>query len=313
MNELGATGMFRRKRTVGLATIKRSVVSLACLLILLFHAGETFAQSDRASINGVVKDPSGAAVPGVQVKARNTGTNDEQAATTNAEGLYSIRNLPIGTYNLSFNSKGFRTIERKGLTLQISQIAEINVVLSVGSQIETVLVTGEVPLLQSQSATLSTNLTNDAITELPINVQGGRNLASFMFAYVPGVEGSDYDSHINGSLSKTKEVMLDGTSAVSQIGGFISESQPPMEAVQEFEVDTSGIRADAGRTGGGVFRYELKSGTNKYHGSAFGFLHNQVLNANSASNKLRALPRPADTLSDWGVSFGGPIWSEPLK
>ena len=312
MNGLEATNTFRRERTVGLATIVRSVIIIACLLILLVHAGDAFAQSDRASINGVVKDPSGAAVAGVQVKARNADTNDEQAATTNAEGLYSIRNLPIGTYNLSFIRNGFRTIERKGLTLQISQIAEINVVLSVGSQVETVLVTGEVPLLQSQSATLSTNLTNDAITELPINVQGGRNLSTFMFAYVPGVEGSDYDSHINGSLSKTKEVMLDGTSAVSQIGGFISESQPPMEAVQEFEVDTSGIRADAGRTGGGVFRYELKSGTNKYHGSAFGFLHNQVLNANSASNKLRALPRPADTLSDWGVSFGGPIVKNKL-
>ena len=100
-----------------------------------------------------------------------------------------------------------------------------------------------------------------------------------MFAYVPGVEGSganpadkDFSSHINGSLSQNKEVMIDGTSAVSQIGGYLSESSPPMEAVEEFQVTSAGLRADDGRTGGGVFRYEMKSGTNAWHGSGF-YLH----------------------------------------
>lgn len=187
--------------------MKRGVANIAFLLITNLSAGLIYAQSDRASINGSVKDSSGAVVPGVQVRALNTDTNDEQITVTNGEGLYYVRNLPIGTYSLTFSRSGFRNFERKGLTLQISQIAEVNVVLTVGTQVETVEVTAEAPLLQSQTAALSMNLTNEAITELPINVRGGRNLSAFIFAYVPGVEGSDYDSHINGSLTKTKEVM----------------------------------------------------------------------------------------------------------
>jgi hypothetical protein len=119
----------------------------------------------------------------------------------------------------------------------------------------------------------------------------------------------------------SKEVMIDGTSAVSQLGGYISESQPPMEAVQEFQVDTAGISGDAGRTGGGVFRYEMKSGTNKIHGSLFGFMHSTSLDALSAANRLAIITDPAnaaaykrksDTLSDWGGSFGGPIVKNKL-
>jgi hypothetical protein len=291
------------------------------VVAVLFLAGVALAQSDRATINGVVTDASGAVVPGVEVKARNLDTNDVQRVVTNESGLYYVRNLPIGTYTLTFSKPGFKSLERKGLTLQVSQIAEIDVVLAVGTTSETVLVNEATPLLQTQTAAVSTNLTNDAVTELPLNVQGGRNLSSFIFSYVPGVEGSDYDSHINGSLSKTKEVMIDGTSGVAQLGGFISESQPPMEAVREFEAETSGIRSDEGRTGGGVFRYEMKSGTNQYHGSAFGFLHNAVLDANSAANKLSMTTdptraylyvRPSDSLSDWGVSVGGPILKDKL-
>jgi hypothetical protein len=132
-------------------------------------------------------------------------------------------------------------------------------------------------------------------------------------------------------LSKTKEVMIDGTSAVSQIGGYISESSPPFEAVQEFQVSTTGLRADEGHSGGGVFRYDLKSGTNNWHGSAFSFLHNEVFDANSWRNNYHRVvdvagetdptrkafltklySRPNDRLYDWGGSFGGPIIKNKL-
>jgi hypothetical protein len=154
-----------------------------------------------------------------------------------------------------------------------------------------------------------------------LNVQGSRNLSNFIFAYVPGAEGSDYSSHIDGSMAMTKEVLIDGTSAVSQLGGYISESQPPMEAVQEFEADTTGISSDAGRSGGGVFRYEMKSGANQIHGSLFGYVHSTDLDALSASNKLAAIVDPAnanayltlsDSLNDWGGSFGGAIVKDKL-
>lgn len=282
------------------------------MLLSLCLVTQVFAQSDRASITGTVKDPSGAVIPGVEVKATNVGTNSVYEAKSNELGFYTILNLPIGGYSLTFSRDGFKTFQRSGLVLAISQIALINVTLEIGSQTETVQVNEQAPLLQSGDASLTTNLNNAAVTDLPLSVDGGRTLATFMFNYVPGVEGSDYDSHINGSTSKSKEVMIDGVSAVSQIGGYMSESQPPMEAVQEFQVQTSGIRADEGRSGGGVFRYEMKSGTNEFHGGVFGFLRNQVLDANSWWNNYQGNERATDNMSQWGGGLGGPIIKNKL-
>jgi len=298
-------------------------------LVVILFAMSAFAQSDRASITGTVKDASGAVITGVQVTATNDATNQETTAQSNTQGLYSLLNLPIGQYTIKFSKPGFAAFERKGVTLLVSQVAEIDVMLKVGATGEVVVVTENASVLQTETASVSTNITQSVVSELPLNVQGGRNLSSFMFAYVPGVEGSDYDSHISGSVSKSKEVMIDGTSAVAQIGGYLSESQPPMEAVEEFQVSTTGLRGDEGRSGGGVFRYNMKSGNNAWHGSGLIFLHNEALDANSYYNKYHQqndvaaakaagdptraaflnnlYSRPQDKLYDYGASFGGPI------
>lgn len=298
--------------------MKQRVFLLGLILAL---ATVAFAQSDRATITGTVKDVTSAVLPGVRVRVANIGTNYVQTTTTDNDGVYRVGNLPIGDYTVNFSKDGFKSLDRKGLTLLVSQVAAIDAVLQVGTKSETVEVTAAAPVLQSEDAAVSTNLTNEAVSALPINVQGSRNLSQFMFNFVPGVEGSDYGSHINGSMALTKEVMIDGTSAVSQLGGYISESQPPMEAVQEFQVDAAGISGDAGRSGGGVFRYEMKSGTNKLHGSLFGFMHSTSLDALSAQNHLSAQNDPAnaaaylkksDSLSDWGGSVGGPIIKDKL-
>jgi hypothetical protein len=285
---------------------------VSCVLLSLCLVAQGYAQSDRASITGTVTDGTGAVVPGVKVTATNVGTNSVFEAQSNELGFYTILNLPIGGYNVTFSRDGFKTFQRTGLTLAISQVAQINVALEVGSQAETVLVNEQAPLLQASDASLTTNLTNGVVTDLPLSISGGRSLSTFMFAYVPGVEGSDYSSHINGSTAMSKEVMIDGVSAVSQLGGYLSESQPPMEAVQEFQVQTSGIRADEGRSGGGVFRYEMKSGTNEIHGSLFGFLRNQVLDANSWWNNYQGNERATDNMSQWGGGVGGPILKNKL-
>jgi len=309
-------------------------VGLTFLSVLLFTAAEMLAQSDRASITGTIKDSSGAVVSGAQVTVTNAEDDIQASAETNGMGVYTVLNLPIGRYRLACSKQGFKKYERSDINLTIDQVAEIDAMLTVGSSSDAVTVTKDAPLLQTQTSSISTNLGNVAITELPLNVQGGRNLSAFMFAYVPGVEGTgsdpqsqDYASHINGSLSQNKEVMIDGTSAVSQIGGYLSESSPPMEAVQEFQVTSAGIRADEGRTGGGVFRYEMKSGTNEWHGSGFYYMHNEAFDARSWGDKYnevvclnddggtaaaaascqRAFGKPADSLYTYGASFGGPI------
>jgi hypothetical protein len=308
----------------------RTRLIVSCLFILIFGTA-AFGQSDRATVTGVVSDSSGAVVQGVQVTALNVGTGLRTITTTNELGFYTITNLAIGDYTLIFRHEGFRQFERKGVTLYVHQTAEINATLPVGATTETLEVTATAGVLETQTASLSTNLTNEVVSSLPLNIYGGRSLSTFMFNYVPGVEGGDYDSHIGGSLSKTKEVMIDGTSAVSQIGGYISESSPPFEAVQEFQVSTTGLRADEGHSGGGVFRYDLKSGTNNWHGSGFAFLHNEAFDANSWGNNYHRIvdvaaepdptrkaflnklfSKPNDRLYDWGGSFGGPLIKNKL-
>jgi hypothetical protein len=280
-------------------------VVFACIVMCTSFAN---AQSDRASIVGSVTDQRELRIAEVQVTATDIATNVTTSSSTNAEGLYKLLNLPIGEYTLSFARSGFARLERKGIILHVRQVAEVNVQMSVGAATEVVTVIGNAPILQTETASITTNLTNNAVTELPLNVEGGRTLSKFMFSYVPGVEGDDYDSHIMGSLSKSKEVMIDGTSAVAQIGGYLNESQPPMESVEEFQVTTAGIRADEGRTGGGVFRYSLKSGSNQWHGSGLLYLHNEALDANSWSNNYHGFSRPEDRLYDYGASLGGPIF-----
>jgi hypothetical protein len=304
----------------------KKILLLGLILTLTTFA---FAQSDRASITGTVTDQSGAVIAGVEVTATHVATNTATSVNTNGQGLYTILNLPNGQYTLTFTKNGFTKFERKGITLLVSQVASIDAKLSVGATSEVVTVVENASVLQTETAAISTNLTNNVVSELPLNVQGGRNLSNFMFAYVPGVEGGDYDSHILGSVTKSKEVMIDGTSAVAQIGGYLSESQPPMEAVEEFQVTTTGLRADEGRSGGGVFRYNLKSGTNQWHGSGLLFLHNEALDANSYYSKYhqkydvaaalakgdttrasflnKLYSRPDDRMYDYGASFGGPI------
>ena len=300
--------------------------------LFLLTGGVMFGQSDRASITGTVRDTSGAVVPGVRVSVTNASSAFEASAITNELGGYEILDLPIGQYALACSRPGFSKYQRSDVHLAISQAAEIDVVLTIGANAETVIVAADAPLLQTQTSSLSTNLTSAAVTELPLNVQGGRNLSTFIFAYVPGAEGTDYASHILGSLSFDKEVMIDGSSAVSQIGGYLSESSPPMEGVQEFQATTAGMRADEGRSGGGVFRYEMKSGSNSWHGSGVYYMHNEAFDAVSwgdtynerlclatsgidsagAASCQRSFGKPEDRLYAYGASVGGPIRKDKL-
>lgn len=309
------------------------------LLALLFAVPETFAQSDRATITGTIRDESGGVVTGVRVVATNVSTNLQTVSASNGLGEYTLLNLSIGQYTVVFSKDGFADYQRSGVNLAVAQVAQIDSVLTLGARVETTVVNTDTPLLQTQTPSISTNLNNAAVSELPLNVQGGRNLSSFMFAYIAGVEGAgstaadkDFASHIDGSLTDTKEVMIDGTSAVSQIGGYLSESSPPMEAVQEFQVTSAAAGADEGRTGGGVFRYEMKSGTNAWHGSGLYYMHNDAFDARSYGDKYNeavclvdpgalgqtmagcknAFGKPADSLYDYGASIGGPIKRDKL-
>ena len=340
-------------------TLMRSHITIALIAILVIFAGLScpngWGQADRGSISGVVADATGAVLPGVRVSVTDTSTGvDYSGSATNDRGVYQIVNLPVGKYSLMFRMEGFKQYEREGVTVSASQEAKVDVNLQVGGTSATVTVTSDAAALDSYTSTEATSVEGSAIQELPLSIAGGRNAQAFAVMVVPSVNvgtgvNGDASSGISiaGSLSQSNNVMVDGVDADAgyQGGGAASSgwgnASPGVEAVREVQVQTSGIDAESSQTGGGTLQYELKSGTDKLHGSAFGFLTNEAFDANSWSNNYwmafcnaagagssgqcpAAVPatsttpsvegyqqlyrRPTDRLRDWGFSGGGPIW-----
>ena len=278
------------------------------LVVFLLLAVPVWAQSDRATFTGTVRDSSGGVVPGVSVTATNVDTGVGTPGTTNDVGIFSILNLPIGHYSLSFKKRGFQSVERTGLTLSIGQVAEINVTMSVGQVTQTIEVTAAAPILQSETTETGGSMSNMAYEALPLNINGGRDMQQFAIATIPSVEGDTWEAYVGGEQAFTTEILIDGTLAHEMETGDLTESNPPMEAVQEFKVDTGGMGGQAGMyTGGGTFEFTLKSGTNRLHGSAVGFLQNEVFDANSWTNNLGGVKRPRNRRDDVAFSAGGPV------
>jgi hypothetical protein len=287
-------------------------VQAIALLMLVLLMQTVHAQANRATINGTVKDQQGAVVPAVTVTAKNDATGVDTRSTTDSQGFYSILNLPVGTYTLTFNKTGFMKLDRAGITLITAQVAKIDVSLAIGSANEVVTVTSSAPVVETETSDISADLQVHVITELPMNAAGGRNAENFVFSVMPGVEGNAWSANINGAQAFTKDVKIDGVSITSGVQGDQGEVGPSMEAVEEVNVQTSGASADTASTAGGVESFTIKSGTNQFHGSAFGYGHNEILDANTWSNNYYGLERAKDRLWDWGFSAGGPVWIPKL-
>jgi hypothetical protein len=292
----------------------RKLFVCVCLLQLIF-VGMLRAQTNRATITGTVTDSSGGVIAGVKVTARNLGTNVETNGVSNADGIYVLPNLPPGTYALTFQRDGFKEIEQPSVTLESTQIAQINAALQLGAVTEHVTVTTDAPVLDHESAAIGTNMKGSVITDLPLSIyNGGRFVENFAVALTPGYSpySSPYGAVVNGSQWFTKDYTIDGTSGTSSIRGDSMETGPSMEAVQELQAQTSGIDSASAITNGGVMSFSLKSGTNKFHGSLFGYGHNEFLDANSWTNDLTGAPKTKARAWNYGASIGGPILKEKL-
>lgn len=327
IQRLPVSRMPRHHRTVttrGFATLTLGYLLLLCALLF---SSTLRAQVDRGTITGTITDATGAVIPGVQVFATNPATGQVYKTVTNSVGIYNLLNLPIASYDIDYSKSDYATFVRRGVAIQVQQTAQINVQLQVGSQKQTVTVTAA-PMLKVNTE-LGTNMTSEEVSSLPLSAYQGRDITAFAFAITPTVTGSDYQGQVGGSQANTKEVLINGTSADSSRVGHIGEMEPPMDAVGQFQVDTSGISAAAGRTGGGAFLFELKTGTNSFHGTAFGVYANKIFNANSWTNDYfrsyydstdpsnsakynSEYAKPTDTYNDWGVSGGFPVWRKRM-
>jgi hypothetical protein len=288
-------------------TARRSKRVLILVLSLLVFPVFIRAQVDRGTMNGTVTDSTGAVIAGVEVTTTNLDNGLNAVVTTSANGLYTILNLPAGRYSLTFQKTGFHELERKGVTLSVLQVAEINAVLQVGQASESISVTDDSPVIDTETSSIGADIKATVVADLPLNVSGGRDIENFAFAVMPGVEGTPYQTTIDGTQNFTKEVKIDGTSSTATIQGDQMEAGPSMEAVQELDAQTSGLSAENSSTNGGVELFTIKSGTNQFHGSAFGYGHNEFLDANTWTNDNEGIPKAESRFWDYGFSAGGPV------
>jgi hypothetical protein len=271
-------------------------------------SGSLWAQVDKATTTGTVTDPSGAAMVGVRVTVTNVDTGARYTGESNAVGIYRVSGLPVGTYSLEYERDGFKKLTRSGLALATAQVAEIDVKMMPGAVSQVVQVTAAPVMLETETSDVGTVMTANSLKDLPLDINAsgvGRDITNFIYSNIATTEGGNYDGHIGGSQNVTKNVMVDGVDATAGLQGFVQDIG--MEAVQEMNVQISGVSAEGASTGGATIMLEMKSGTNQFHGSAYGFVQNEALNANSWDNNYLGIPRQRNRFDDWGASTGGPI------
>jgi hypothetical protein len=255
-----------------------------------------FAQSDRGTITGTVSDPAGAVVASAAIQARNIETGAVYPVATSATGNYTIAELPAGTYELSVTAAGFKRFVRPGLIIQAAQTIRVDATLDIGSASESVTILAEAPLLKTESGELSQTIATETMDALPLlevgaDSSGLRNPYSIV-ALLPGAYFTPVATQfttgptvrINGGYTSSEAFLVDGLDGSNLMGqGINQQTAPGMDAIQEWTVQTSNYSAEFGQAGSSVMNVTMKSGTNQFHGSAYDYLQNEVLNPRNRS------------------------------
>jgi hypothetical protein len=290
-------------------------INLSLTFTVLFCASTLcFAQLDRGSISGVVTDPSGSAIAGTRITVTNTAMGVQNSTVTTQSGSYTIPELAAGDYSVTAVATGFNQLIRNGVTVSVGETATVDLKLVVGQTTTSVTVTANAPLLQTDSAQNNVEVTTRDLNELPINIEGIGAIRDPMgfAALVPGtIAGGWNDIHISGSPATTYRVYMDGLDDTSAVKGAISdEQQPSVESLGSESVMINNYSAKFGESGGGIFNYTSKSGTNRLHGTAFMYLENEDLDAGQPFNYTSSGQKynPVQRQLDFGGSFGGPVW-----
>ena len=291
---------------------------LSTIVAILGLALSVWGQgSYRAQLRGIVSDATGAVVANATVTIRDAGTNISSTAHTDDKGSYFFTDLRPSTYVLKVEASGFRPAERTGVVLAVDQESSLNFKLEIASVSETISVTTTQPLLDTDNATLGTDITSEYVKELPL---ANRSYFGMMFlsAGVTEVAGSgtsdNYPSGTNfvsnGQRNATAEVRLDGAllSAPEQGEGGNSNVyyEPLVESMQEVKVQNNSFSAEFGNNGGTVVNMVMKSGTNSFHGSGWYFLQRPQMDARDFFNP-EPNPKPDVRRDQGGFSIGGPI------
>ncbi len=282
----------------------------------VFAASSLFAQSQSGTIVGTVTDQAGAVVTGVEVRLTNEGTGFQRSVNTNEAGQYVASSVPTGGYNIQVSQSGFRKLVRSGIQLTAADTLTIDLQLTLGNVQESVEVTAEAPLLQSQTATVSSLVDNQRIVEMPLNGRTFTQLLRLAPGAYAGSSGNlttspyamrgDANISVNGSSAQNNTYLIDGmTNRNLWLSTLIMV--PTIDSIQEMRLMTSNYSAEYGAAAGAVTIVQTKSGTNAFHGSAYEFFRNNVLDANTFFNNRSGVARPAFRRNEYGGTVGGPI------
>ena len=307
----------------GWVMISRRFLSLAlCLVVLVSTCIFVQGQSTYGSITGSVADPSGAAIADARVTLTNLGTSEKRTQPTGADGLYSFVNLIPGNYRIEVEKAGFKRITQEPVVVQVQQTSKIDVSLPIGQATETVEVTSETPLLQSETSSLGQVVEQRKANELPLNGRNIYTLAAIAPSVIPqgnttgtpvGKNPFDFANYqIGGSFANQSAEYLDGQPLNI---GYINLPLlvPTQDSISEFKVQYNNLGPEWGKFSGGVINLSTKSGTNTWHGSLYDYLRNRVLNSNEFFNKRQEIQlgkknqAPPFTQNQFGGTVGGAV------
>jgi Carboxypeptidase regulatory-like domain len=291
--------------------MRTRLFSLAVVLIaLLCLASPAFAQGERGAITGLITDAAGAVVPNVEVTATHLQTNSVFKAVSTSVGVYRIPYLPAGSYRVNAALKGFKNAVAEPVVVTIAAVVTTNLKLELGSSTETITVSAEITRLESSSSELGYSVSSADFHEWPVssNDDGQRQIQSFIFNSLPGTSGDSYSGSINGAPNMSHEVYIEGISiGRADIAGDTAEFTPSVDAVSEFRLQTGGLSAAYGGGLTAVANFNIKSGTNQLHGTAYDYVMNSVFNAAGFDNNAYGTPKAPFKQNSFGVAAGGPL------
>jgi hypothetical protein len=291
--------------------MKLGVLSVLSILLWIQQSSVCAAQSFHASIRGHVTDASGSACPNVQVTSANEETGETRQAVSGPGGAFTLPVLPPGPYRLEAQLAGFQKYVGRGIRLQVGQDLRINIVLKPGGPAEEITVTVHQDLVKTEAMDVGTVIENRQIVSLPLDGRNFLQLSLLLPGTAPAAQGSpgslrgDFSVNANGAREDSNNFILDGAfNNDPKLNTFASN--PPVDAIREFEILTSTYDAMFGRSAGAQVNVALKSGTNSFHGTGYEFFRNAALDArNYFAHTETSAPRYQR--NQFGFSLGGPV------
>ncbi|MEO8737653.1 MAG: TonB-dependent receptor, partial [Edaphobacter sp.] len=310
----------------GLKNSRALLLGFAGLIgILVISSGMLYAQGAYGSAIGTITDPSGAVIVGATVTLTNVDTGDKRTAAANNTGNYQFVNLVPGNYKVDVENTGFKHFTRTNVVVQVQGSTRVDATLESGSVNQTVEVTSQAPLIETQQATVGQVVAGRAVSELPLNGRNVFNLLAIAPGVVPqggtaasnaaaGQAGNGFGTgnyQISGGIPNTEAVFIDGAPINN---GYINAIAyiPAQDSIQEFRIQGNNLGPEFGSTEDGAITMVTKSGTNAFHGTAYDYLRNTVLNANTFFAGRAHLKRPVFIQNQFGATLGGPIKKDKL-